>query len=141
MLEVINSFIWRLGGSVNKNIRRLGFPLLLVLVFVWTLPIWKLLLLAISCHLATRLPLTLIGNDIPKHWFNWIWVWIAGYLLGLPSVIVHGYSGFLYALIPFFGQGISVTLSNLKRTRTIFVHEFCEAVIGASAMASVIGGF
>lgn len=142
LTHVLNAFLWRLGGAgarpFRKNWRRIGYPLLAAICAGLSGVIYyKVIAIAIACHLSTRPPLTLIGDDIHKHWLNWIWLWVLGYLLGLPAVILHGWHGFLFALIPAATLGISVSLSNLKLTASIFTHEFCEGVIGFSVFFAI----
>lgn len=76
--------------------------------------------------------------SVTAHWFNWPWLFISGYLLGLASILVHGWMGFFLALIPALVQGISVTLSNLPKTAKDWPHEACEILIGASVAIAIL---
>lgn len=99
---------------------------------------FRAVLTAILLFLAIRLPLTLVGNSVPAHPINWIWLWIAGYLLGLVSVVTHGWTGCWLALIPAMAQGISVTLSNIPRTAKDWPHEVCEILTGCAVAQSTL---
>ena len=122
----------QLGGTYNKSFRRIGVPLiitvanLLFLGFSWWLP-----LLLISIFAVATLPFTLIGDALDKSWVNYIWIWLAGYLLGLPSLLISRH-GWIYALVPCITQGIIGTLSNVKVTAKYFPWKFCEFIIWAS---------
>lgn len=144
MIEVIAAFLWRMGGSgypgLRRNWRRIGVPVLLVSVCLlrWISPLIAILM-GLCLHMATRLPLTFFGESLHDHWFNWVWVWIAGYILGLPSVLLHGWNGVLLALIPMVAQGLSVNLSNVSGwPAKTFTHEFCESVTGVAVALAVL---
>ena len=117
----------QLGGTFNKLYRRLGVPTvitlsaLLFLGWSWWLPV-----LFLSIFGVTTLPFTLCNN-----WFQWVWIWIAGYLLGLPCVFISGWNGLIYALVPCLAQGICGSLSNIPVTAKYFTWKFCEYIIWA----------
>jgi hypothetical protein len=140
MYEILNAFLWRMGGDgyplLHRNWRRVGYPLILILSLLGGAAAWPVALLTgILAHLTTRLPLTFIGNSLYTHWFNWVWVWVLGYIYGLPSVLVHGWAGFLLSIIPMVTVGMSLTLSNVSGVNSkTFTHEFCEAVTGFAVM-------
>lgn len=143
MILVIISFLWRIGGAgwppLGKDWRRIGVPaVVLIALLMANASEFCAVLTAILLFLAIRLPLTLIGDDVTKHPINWIWPWIAGYLLGLVSAVTHGWSGFWLALIPSAAQGVSVTLSNIPRTAKDWPHEACEIFTGAAVAAAVL---
>ena len=128
--------LWQLGGTFNKLFRRLGFPIvascapLFYLGWSW----WWPLLFGL-CFLVTTLPFTLKGDGINEHWFNWIWIWILGYLYGLPSIVIglcggHTALALLVALTPCIATGIVGTLSNVPATSKYFPWKECEGVIG-----------
>jgi hypothetical protein len=77
---------------------------------------------------VSTLPFTFKGDSIHSHWFNWVWIWIAGYLLGLPSVIL-GWDGLWYALVPCVAQGVLGTLSNLPKTSKYVQWKFFEGAV------------
>jgi hypothetical protein len=144
MIDILNAALWRMGGSgmkpFRKNWRRFGWPMLLL---AWCLThgvnVWIAILAAILAHGTTRLSLTFFGDSLREHWFNWLWIWIAGYAIGLPSVLLHGWIGFVYALIPCVTQGLGVTLSNIAGDPAeTFVHPWVEAVVGVAVAQAVI---
>lgn len=83
-LPGLTAFLYALGGWSFKWIRRFGMPAAIVLYAILyyrfrkkrNIPIYIVLFVAIWG--ATTLPLTLIGNGIPAHWFNSIWIFIVG---------------------------------------------------------------
>ena len=138
LATAISSMLWMLGGTYNKLYRRAGIPTLLTLTAIYFLGwSWWWVLLFISYFASTTTPFTLRGDDLDDHWFNWVWIFIAGLLLGLPILIVGiVYSKILLscilALIPMVAQGFVGTLSNLDDTVEFFPWKLCEAVIGFS---------
>jgi len=118
----------QIGGIKYKLFRRLGVPLVIAGVFFLLSGFsWRLPVLFIFMCLATRLPFTCIGDKLSSHWFNWAWIWIAGYLLGLPSILLS-WRGALYALVPCVVQGLFGTLSNIRATAKYFPWKLCEAL-------------
>lgn len=139
---LIIAFLWRIGGAgwppLAKDWRRIVIPILVLIVLLMrNVSEFRAILAAVLLFLALRLPLTLIGDSIPSYAINWIWPFISGYLLGLASVVTHGWPGFIYALIPATAQGVSVALSNIPKTAKDFPHEACEVLIGASVAISI----
>jgi len=94
--------------------------------FKWTV-------IPITIGLA-MLPITLGGDSVTAHWYNWLWVWVLGYLNGLWIIpLVRNISkGFLLALIPMVIYGICITLSNIPLTADIFQWKLCEGLMGFS---------
>lgn len=140
---IINAFLWRLGGAganpFKRHWRRIGYPVLAgIMCLFFRLPIFRVVLACLVGHATTRLPLTLIGDAVNKHWANWVWLWVLGFLYGLPSVALQGWIGFAWALLPCLTFGASVTLSNTTRFSAIFTHDFCEGVTGAAVFLSLI---
>jgi hypothetical protein len=123
-----------LGGQYNKLFRRLGVPLAISIAYIlfigWS---WILIPLFLSIFIVTTLPFTLVGDGLDKSWVNYVWIWLAGYLLGLPSALLHT-SGCILALITSFVMGILGTLSNWKYTEKYTPWKLCEFLIW-SAMA------
>lgn len=131
MEVLIIAFLWRMGGAgiapFRKNWRRVGVPIVVLFALFWSgYSEFQAIGCAVALFLALRLPLTLIGDSLYDHWLNWPWAWVAGYIIGLSSIFVLGWSGFLFAFIPAVAQGASVTLSNIPKTATDFPHEACE---------------
>lgn len=128
----IVAFLWQAGGTWKKQYRRIGFPVaatLAVLLFIgfeWWLPLF-----AGACFAVTTLPFTFIGDGLPEHWFNWVWVWITGYILGLPAFLI-GFDAevFLMATGSMLAHGIFGTLSNIPATAKYFPWKFCEGAFG-----------
>jgi hypothetical protein len=77
-----------------------------------------------------RLPFTLIGNSIPSHALNWVWVWILGGLLSAPSIFLGACPTHL--LLPSFVVGSLCTLSNINNTSDLFPWKMSEAFVGSS---------
>lgn len=131
MLPVVG-FLSQIGGTYNKLFRRLGVPLIITMSsfllfgFSWWLPALFLTIFGVAC-----LPFTLIGDSLQASWVNWVWIWVSGYLLGLPSLFLSD-SGWLYAFVPCVVQGICGTLSNIQATAKYFQWKFCEFIIWAS---------
>ena len=125
----IVALLSQLGGTYNKSYRRWGVPSVITIAalsflgFSWWLPV-----LFLSIFVASTLPFTLIGDGLKASWLNWVWIWVAGYLLGLPSLILDRH-GWLYAFVPSVVQGVIGTLSNLKATEKSFPWKFCEGII------------
>lgn len=138
-LAPISSILWMAGGTWKKAIRRIGVPAAIVFstVLYFGLSWWQLPL-ALSLFGVTTLPFTLKGDSIHDYWFNWVWIWIAGFIFGLPvvftSLICSAFSlqVLLLCLIPMFVQGIFGTLSNIKETSKWFPWKLCECMIGLS---------
>ena len=119
----------QLGGTYNKLFRRIVVPLVITLAaalflgWTWWWPVLFLCIFGVS-----TLPFTLSGNSLYDKWYNWVWIWVLGYLYGLPSLFLSKY-GALYALIPMVITGIAGTLSNIKATAPYFQWKFCEFII------------
>lgn len=113
----------RLGGSRNKLFRRIGIPLLITLYGLWRHQWLSLLSLpygfAIFC-----LPITLVGDDITAHWYNWAWLPVLGFLIGFIPF------SWQYALIYSVIFTILVVLSNHKKTAEIFKWQYVELIYG-----------
>jgi len=142
MEMLLIAFLWRIGGAgwppFGKDWRRWCVPTVVLFSCLFRgYSELQAVLCAVFLFTALRLPLTLRGDSLYHHWLNWPWVWIAGYLLGLASVVTHGWHGFLLALIPAIAQGVSVTLSNIPATAKDFPHEACE-ILTACAVALII---
>lgn len=145
MIELLVGALWRLGGAgcppFYRYWRRLGWPIVAGLVALFAqVPWWMCLLVMGATFGTTTLPVTFFGSKIPDHWFNWIWLWILGYLYGLPSIMIHGWNGFLYALVPSVVMGLFVTLSNIQTwPAKTFVNEACEVLIGVATAMAICG--
>ena len=139
---LVNAILWRLGGAgkwpFKRHWRRVGYPVLsFILALSWGHSLTFSLTIASLCHASTRLPLTLIGNSLYTHWINWPWVWVVGYILGLPAIMTHGWDGLLRALLPAFAQGWAITLSNIPSEARDWPHEACEVLIGFVVLLAI----
>lgn len=97
---------------------------------------WYFAILTVATSQIFRLPITLISNGIPKHWFNWIWIFIVGFLFGLvpfPLSLPGAWlNGVLFAGVFGLFFGTIVALSNIKATANIFKWQYVEIVYGAA---------
>lgn len=143
-LILICAILNRLGGSLNKNWRRFGIGIFLAFMGViffhnyWTL-------LCIGTSQLFRLPVTLKGSSIHDSWFNWVWIFILGFLYGLVP--------YPYALLALWWQGLAAAgvfalvfgtlavLSNVAATARFFKWASVEVIYGAliGFMAWVLG--
>lgn len=130
------AILWQAGGTWNKDLRRLIIPHVLTLATILFCGFSMLTIVQFVAILTIlRLPFTLFGNSIHSHWFNWVWIWISGALLGLTALplgiqlnsVVYT---LVLAMIPCFVQGICGTLSNIKCTARFFKWKFVEGMIG-----------
>jgi len=127
----ILGLFWQIGGYKWKLVRRIGYPLIIMLSgLLFSVFSWQLCVASLLCYVVTTLPLTLIGDDIPSCWINWVWVWVYGAILASPVLLLGGNPWTL--LVPLLLVGSSVTLSNLSLTQRLLPHKFVEFVIGAS---------
>lgn len=136
LLNAPVTLLWQLGGTVKKQFRRIGVPLVITLaawLFLgWS---WWWLALAAAYFGVTTLPFTLIGDGVPEHWFNWIWIWILGALYGAPAIIIGIVTAQIILslwllLVPMVAVGVWGTLSNVKATAKYFTWKFCEGIFG-----------
>lgn len=140
MVELLIAFLWRIGGAgwkpFEKNWRRIVVPLvILTTLLISGAGVIHSILIAAFLLAALRLPLTLIGSEINSP-LNFLWVWISGLVLGIPSLIAHGWTWMV--ILPMLAQGISVTLSNISKTARDWPHEACEVLIGYSVALSIL---
>lgn len=132
LLVVICTILNRLGGSINKNYRRLGIGIALAIYGLLLGNWWALL--CIGTSQLFRAPITLKGDSIPEYWFNWLWLPVAGFLYGLvvfplslPSAWLEG-----LALAGVFSTFFTliVALSNIRATAEIFKWDRVEILYG-----------
>ena len=125
----------QLGGTFNKIIRRLGVPTIITLAYLtflgWS---WWLPVLFIAVYGVATMPFTLVGEGLGASWINYLWIWVSGYLLGLPCVLIAptASQGLLWAIVPCLVQGIFGTLSNVKATAKYFPWKCVEFSVWAS---------
>jgi hypothetical protein len=134
----IYGLLWQLGGTFNKLYRRIGIPALSILI-AWVFLGWSYwwIALAITQFITLILPFTLRGDSVLGAKINWAWIWILGYLCGLPSLVIgvlHGlyWQPFVASLIPCLTLGIWGTLSNINATREFSLWKWVEFVVGGA---------
>lgn len=129
----VNSILWALGGTWNRYFRRIGYPLITTCLVGFTLGFsWQLLVLPLLTFFATTLPLTLKGDDVTSSIWNRLWVWVAGYLIAAPVLLLS-----FNLLLPLWScvtQGVAVTLSNEKMTAHLMPHKLVESLVGFSVL-------
>ena len=141
MIAILMAFLWRLSGAGVKPFGAL-IPITAGFYAMIKTGHWLIgLLVGLATWGAGSLPITIFGNGV-KNKFPWgfIWIWVLGYIYGLPCVLIHGWSGLLFALIPCAAFGLGTTLSNLEASSKIFVWEFVEGITGA-AIGIALGGY
>jgi len=130
---------YMIGGTWLKQFRRIGIPVCAVIFTTLFAGFhWAWFIMAAWYFGKMTIPLTLIGDGIPDHGFNWVWVWIHGYLMGLPCFIFGAFNGLLLEslllpLVPMAVHGFITTMSNLG-TRKWFPHKLCEFITGAAVL-------
>lgn len=87
-LPAATGLTYSLGGWGFRTIlKRIATPLMVVLFsfLYFKLRKWWYIFLYLACGLAgfgtMTLPLTFIGDSLHTHWFNFIWVFIVGFLM------------------------------------------------------------
>ena len=127
------SYLWRLGGSRNKDYRRYGIPILLTIIGLLAhFSIW-IILAGVLHHLILRLPFTLKGNDIDDDDINWFWVMPWAGLISFPAFL-HSFNGWVFSawLVATVVISAFAYLSNFDETRGIIKWNTCEIVFGAA---------
>lgn len=125
------SALYIIGGWKQKNWRRLGLPLaLLVFGSLFGGLSWRLVASAFLLGCALRLPFTLIGDSVHASPWNWVWIWVFGGLLALPALVLR--LDLPTVLVPLLVQGLWGTLSNLKSVSQYAPWKWVESVVGAS---------
>ena len=132
----VTALLWQVGGTWKKQFRRLLIPCVFAFTLSYYLGItfWWVIT-AIAYFAIFALPITLIGKDVHKHWFNWVWFWIYGFILGLPAVIPGIYTNHFamslwLTLIPTVLGGMSITASNINSMKDVVVWKLVEAFMG-----------
>lgn len=132
LLVPLCGLLSQLGGSdyAPKAVRRYGIPILMALA-VWYFKgfMWNIIPMAITQWAAFCLPFTLIGDGVPKHAVNWLWLPVWGVLIccsGLwINIAVWPATLILGAILGMFGA-----LSNIKATAKWFQWKYVEFVEG-----------
>ena len=117
------------GDSKHAKLwRRVGVPILIMLYGLLKHRWWSIASLPLGFGVFC-LPITLVGNDIRTDWINYPWLYILGILIGLIS-IPHSFIELIFCFIYGIIFGTLVVLSNLKKTREIFLWSYVELVYG-----------
>ena len=149
-LAPLVSFLNTMGGwTLRTLIRRVGIAVFVTLYaflyyrFLNKRNIFIYPILLVSVFASFTLPLTLIGDSLHTHWFNWVWIYCLGFVmsLGLLPIIFLCKSSISYGRNTFFrffkwatgaallvlASGIPVMLSNMFGWP---VHKWCEIILG-----------
>lgn len=123
---ILCAILCRKGGDGSGKLwRRVGLPLAIT-VYGLLKHKWLAILSLPFGFGVFCLPITLVGDDITKYWYNWVWVFVLGCLIGLipiySGLLAIGY-GFIFFLL--------VLLSNLKKTAEFFKWQYLELFFGA----------
>lgn len=140
----IVALLYMAGGTFHKSFRRFGIPLFMAvfgIIFLGWHSGWITLSLGYVAVLS--LPFTLIGDDVNGHFLNFLWIWVFGYLLGLPALVIGVYLhkiglSLALSIIPCLLIGISATLSNLKVSRNFMPWKLVEFIAGFSMTLPVV---
>lgn len=134
MLMPVTMLLSQIGGFRWKWVRRIGIPVVVVAAcYFWVGWSWWLIAAGVSIGLAARMPYTLIGDDIFDHWFNWVWIPIAAFVVAFsPFPIVFAYGRvdlFLWGAGLQFGTAfICFVLNTIPVSHRYFPWKLCEAV-------------
>jgi hypothetical protein len=127
MFAPVAALLSQIGGTWWKPARRFILPIGLALTLIWCqIAWWKAVLCGISVCVVACLPFT-IGKEW-KAWYQWVWVWFLGYLLGVGSAMLNQ-SGFLLALVPCVAFGSLGILSNLPATAKLVPWKWFEGIV------------
>lgn len=124
------SFLNAFGGWGFKWVRRFGVPIAIVfwafLRFGYRRFSDAVLYLALALGIfgVFSLPLTLIGDSVHQHWFNWIWLWLMG-----PIQVL--------ALIPLFMFHDDWDKPSDRWRWGFFIH--CVVFGGLSTLSNIVG--
>lgn len=89
MYAPIAALLSQIGGTWWKPARRFVLPIGLALTLIWCgISILSSILCGTCVGVVAHLPITLIGDSVPSHWLNWIWLWVYGFLLGFPVAFI-----------------------------------------------------
>lgn len=126
-LAPIVALLSQIGGTWWKPARRLGIPIALVLTLIWLkIMLWRAITCGFCVFIGACLPIT-IGGDSIKKWWQFAWLFVLGYILGLSSIFLS-YQSWLLALVPCLTFGILGTLSNHDKTAKFVPWKLFEAV-------------
>lgn len=159
VMVIFSIILWL--PPVNKELAWFLVPVVTMLSLIggtWWLPArrymigpvigWALLTITnvnlLSCLIVallvcgyTLLPITWIGDSIPGHWQNWVWVWVLG-LIASGVIVTIGFilhlimMSIILSVMPFVTIGLFSTLSNINSTAKYFQWKFCELAFWTS---------
>lgn len=140
-LAPLVAFLYAIGGWNFISLRRIGVPLAVCLfTFLYhNIQKTKYLLaypvMAVTIFTVMTMPITLMGNSVHDHWFNWMWFWILGLMQAgslVPMLFFRKNQTprwIVCLIIHTFVTGFLLTLSNTWGYPT---HAWVEAGIGMS---------
>lgn len=134
LIIAICAILNRLGGSKNKNFRRLGIGIALAAYGLLNGVVWYYALLCILTSQLFRLPITLRGDSIPRYWYNWLWLPVVGFAYGMvpaPLSAPNLKFAFLSSAAFSFFFSLTVALSNIRATARYFKWQYVEYFYGA----------
>lgn len=144
-IELINVFfivgmsvLWRLGGSVKKEYRRFGAP---VLLFIYSIIIGTNFIFSLvsagALILVTHLPITLIGSEEKDNLF---WIIVLGQLFGATLIPFSLWDKWLVGIIGgiVFGGIYSNLIYLSVFSNYKFKWSYVEILFGATYAISVI---
>lgn len=124
VIASIFAILYRKGGDGSgKLYRRVALPLLTSLIYWLTNVNFWWLSFPIGL-LAFSLPITLKGDSIHDHWFNWAWIPVLGVIMGLITL------NLTYSIVFSLCFTALTVLSNRKKTAEIFKWQVCEMLFG-----------
>lgn len=124
-IALLTAILYRLGGSVDKRYRRIMLPAILMASYLLLYKALVGLLILPYGFAVMTLPVTLRGDSIPAHWYNWLWIPILGVLIGFITFnLIHAIA---YSLV----YTALVILSNFRLTARLFTWNRCEYAFGA----------
>jgi hypothetical protein len=117
----------QIGGTWWKPARRFIAPAVLCLTLaVFGISVYRSILCGIGLSIGACLPITVGKGDV-REWWQFSWLFLLGYLLGLPAAIIAP-EGFYLALFPMVIYGGLAALSNFpdKRIANLVPWKFFE---------------
>lgn len=124
ILSILNAFLWRMGGYGIHGMRKVGYPVVVLIYGIThTVPLLQIVIaIGMSIYAVTR-PFTYTDDKV-----NWTWIWMLSvYFMG-PLAIMGVFN--IYPL----AWALAATLSNIPRTARIFTWEFCECLCGITCI-------
>jgi len=130
----------QIGGTYWKFVGRFLTPLLPAMAYFFFIG-WSWWIPAIyGAYLIVKtLPVTLKGDSVLKPWYNLVWIWVLGFLNGIPALTLgistnHIICALAMSIVPMVVYGTVITLSNIPATAKYFPWKLDEFCMGASAL-------